>query len=39
MMSIINKVKNGDMPENKIGLYNAHLRIKLCMGNGLFIRD
>ncbi|SCJ24032.1 Inner membrane protein ypdA [uncultured Clostridium sp.] len=35
---IINKVKNGDMPENKIGLYNVHLRIKLMYGNGLVIK-
>ena len=35
---IINKVKNGNMPENKIGLYNVHLRIKLMYGNGLVIK-
>lgn len=36
---IINKVKNGNMPENKIGLYNVHLRIKLMYGNGLVIKQ
>ena len=35
--SIINKVKNDDMPENKIGLYNVHLRLKLIYGQGLCI--
>ncbi|MDU2592164.1 MAG: LytS/YhcK type 5TM receptor domain-containing protein [Paeniclostridium sordellii] len=36
---IINKIKNGNMPENKIGLYNVHLRIKLMYGNGLVIKQ
>ncbi len=35
---IIKKVKNGNMPENKIGLYNVHLRIKLMYGKGLSIK-
>lgn len=35
--NIINKVKNGNMPENKIGLYNVHLRLKLIYGQGLCI--
>ena len=26
------------MPENKIGLYNVHLRLKLMYGRGLNIR-
>ncbi|MGL5754498.1 MAG: ECF transporter S component [Paraclostridium sp.] len=34
---IIQKVRNGNMPENKIGLYNVHLRIKLMYGSGLVI--
>lgn len=37
--SIINKVKSGDMPENKIGLYNVYLRIKLMYGKGLEIKQ
>jgi two-component system, LytTR family, sensor kinase len=36
---IISRVKSGDMPENKIGLYNVHLRIKLMYGNGLVIKQ
>lgn len=35
---IIKRIKNGDMPENKIGLYNVHLRIKLMYGKGLSIK-
>ena len=35
--SIIDKVKNDNMPENKIGLYNVHLRLKLIYGQGLCI--
>ena len=35
---IIKKVENGNMPENKIGLYNVHLRIKLMYGKGLNIK-
>ena len=35
---IIKKVKNGNMPENKIGLYNVHLRMKLMYGKGLSIK-
>jgi len=34
---IIEKVYNDDMPENKIGLYNVHLRLKLIYGQGLSI--
>lgn len=34
---IIEKVYNDDMPENKIGLYNVHLRLKLLYGRGLNI--
>jgi two-component system, LytTR family, sensor kinase len=34
---IIEKVYNGTMPENKIGLYNVHLRLKLIYGSGLKI--
>ncbi|HSQ88075.1 sensor histidine kinase [Romboutsia sp.] len=34
---IIKKVYNDDMPENKIGLYNVHLRLKLIYGQGLNI--
>lgn len=36
--SIIDRVYNNDMPENKIGLYNVHLRLKLIYGNGLIIK-
>lgn len=36
--SIIKKVYDDDMPENKIGLYNVHLRLKLIYGNGLIIK-
>ncbi|WP_290061412.1 sensor histidine kinase [Paraclostridium bifermentans] len=35
---IIKKVENGNMPENKIGLYNVHLRMKLMYGKGLSIK-
>lgn len=35
---IIKKVKSGNMPENKIGLYNVHLRMKLMYGKGLNIK-
>lgn len=34
---IIEKVYNNNMPENKIGLYNVHLRLKLIYGQGLNI--
>jgi two-component system LytT family sensor kinase len=34
---IINKVYSGNMPENKIGLYNVHLRLKLMYGQGIKI--
>ncbi|MGL6105462.1 LytS/YhcK type 5TM receptor domain-containing protein [Romboutsia sp.] len=34
---IIQKVYKDDMPENKIGLYNVHLRLKLIYGSGLII--
>ncbi|MGL5752894.1 MAG: LytS/YhcK type 5TM receptor domain-containing protein, partial [Paraclostridium sp.] len=34
---ILKKVYNDDMPENKIGLYNVHLRLKLIYGQGLKI--
>ncbi|WP_287823308.1 sensor histidine kinase [Clostridium sp.] len=34
---IINKVYNDKMPENKIGLYNVHSRVKLIYGEGLKI--
>lgn len=34
---IINKVYSGNMPENKIGLYNVHLRLKLMYGKGIKI--
>lgn len=36
---IINKVYKGNMPENKIGLYNVHLRLKLIYGQGLKINQ
>lgn len=36
---IINKVYKGNMPENKIGLYNVHLRLKLIYGQGLNINQ
>ena len=32
---IIEKIYNDNMPENKIGLYNVHLRLKLIYGTGL----
>lgn len=35
---IIEKVYNDNMPENKIGLYNVHLRLKLIYGHGLEIK-
>lgn len=35
---IIDKVYNDDMPENKIGLYNVHLRLKLIYEKGLKIQ-
>lgn len=34
---IIKNVYNGNMPENKIGLYNVHLRLKLIYGKGINI--
>jgi two-component system LytT family sensor kinase len=34
---IIEKIYNDNMPENKIGLYNVHLRLKLIYGTGLLI--
>ncbi|MBW4085496.1 sensor histidine kinase [Paenibacillus sp. S150] len=34
----IEKVYSGDMPDNKIGLYNVHQRVKLIYGEGLTIR-
>ncbi|WP_026881700.1 sensor histidine kinase [Clostridium akagii] len=34
---IIHKVYSGNMPENKIGLYNVHLRLKLMYGEGINI--
>ncbi len=34
---IINKVYNGSMPENRIGLSNVHQRVKLIYGEGLQI--
>ena len=34
---IIERVYSGKMPENKIGLYNVHLRLKLIYGQGLNI--
>ena len=36
-LDVIKKVYSGDMPDNKIGLYNVHLRIKLIYGQGLNI--
>ena len=35
---IIDKIYEGSMPENKIGLYNVHLRLKLIYGKGLLIQ-
>ena len=35
--NIIEKVYNDNMPENKIGLYNVHLRLKLIYDKGLNI--
>ncbi|WP_343101482.1 LytS/YhcK type 5TM receptor domain-containing protein [Romboutsia sp. MSSM.1001216sp_RTP31141st1_G3_RTP31141_220114] len=35
---IINRVYNNNMSENKIGLYNVHLRLKLIYGHGLDIK-
>lgn len=34
---IIKNVYSGNMPENKIGLYNVHLRLKLIYGEGITI--
>jgi len=36
-IDIIRRVYSGEMPENKIGLYNVHLRLKLIYGQGLNI--
>lgn len=36
-LDIIKKVYSGEMPGNKIGLYNVHLRLKLIYGQGLNI--
>lgn len=35
---VINKVYSDRVPENKIGLYNVHSRIKLIYGEGLIIK-
>lgn len=35
---IIKNVYSGNMPENKIGLYNVHLRLKLIYGEGIKIK-
>jgi two-component system LytT family sensor kinase len=35
---IIERVYNDNIPENKIGLYNVHLRLKLIYGEGLIIK-
>ncbi|MBZ9686847.1 sensor histidine kinase [Clostridium estertheticum] len=35
---IIERVYNGTIPENKIGLYNVHSRLKLIYGEGLMIK-
>lgn len=35
---IIERVYNDNVPENKIGLYNVHLRLKLINGEGLKIK-
>lgn len=35
---IIQRVYNGTIPENKIGIYNVHLRLKLIYGEGLIIK-
>lgn len=34
---VIERIYNGTMSENKIGLYNVHLRLKLIYGEGLII--
>lgn len=34
----IERVYNDNIPENKIGLYNVHLRLKLIYGKGLIIK-
>lgn len=34
---IIERVNSGNIPKNKIGLYNVHLRLKLIYGEGLKI--
>ena len=36
-LDVIKKVYSGEMPDNKIGLYNVHLRLKLIYGQGLNI--
>ena len=36
--AIINNIYTGQVPENKIGLYNVHQRVKLIYGEGLTIR-
>ena len=36
---VIERIYNGTMPENKIGLYNVHLRLKLIYGEGLIIES
>ena len=36
-LDVIKKVYSGEMPDNKIGLYNVHLRLKLIYGQGLII--
>ena len=35
--NVIDNIYSGNMPENKIGLYNVHLRLKLYYGKGLEI--
>ncbi|MGV2643413.1 sensor histidine kinase, partial [Clostridium perfringens] len=35
---IIERIYSDTMPENKIGLYNVHLRLKLIYGEGLIIK-
>ena len=34
---VVERIYNGTMPENRIGLYNVHLRLKLIYGEGLII--
>ena len=36
-LDVIKKVYSGEMPDNKIELYNVHLRLKLIYGQGLNI--